>query len=71
MSATERYEIKLATGRVIHQLGNEGHVYGFVEVQPDGTARAWRQVWFEEYAPTDNVFPGFVSAARAVIEGNV
>ncbi len=69
MAACERYEIKLKSGTVLHQLGNEDRLYGFLSVEADGRARVWVQTWVDSYKPTDTVFPGFVSAARAVIRG--
>lgn len=71
MSATERYEIKLEGGRTLHQLSNEGKLYGFLTIEADGRARVWRQTWHDRYVPTDDVFPGFISAARALLEGRV
>lgn len=68
----ERYEIKLQRGTVLQMLWDgEGHVYGYLVMQPDGRARIWRQTWVEEYAPTEHFFPGFVSAVRALLDGVV
>jgi hypothetical protein len=71
MSSIERYEIELKSGRVLLQLSNEDRLYGFLAVDTDGRWRLWHQTWWNEYAPTQDVFPGFVSAARAVVAGYV
>lgn len=71
MAATERYEIELEGGTRLQQLSTDGNLDGFIAVEPDGRARVWRQTWVDRYVPTDAVFPGFVSAARAVIRGDV
>ncbi len=68
---TERYEIKLQSGTVLHQLSNEDRLYGFISIREDGSARVWRQTWADSYVMTGDTFPGFVSAARAVIRGEV
>lgn len=64
-----RYEINLESGRTLHAFHREERgVLGLecIEVQADGKARLWRRVSPYRFEPTDAVFPGFVSAARAV-----
>lgn len=70
MSA-ERTEFKMDSGRVLHELGYEDHLYGHFEVQPDGTARVWNQVSADEFAATEAVFPGPISCMRALLDGAV
>lgn len=67
--SAERHDIKLRGGVVLHQLADEDRVFGYLAMEPDGRARVWNQVWWNEWAPTKHVFPGFVSAARAIIDG--
>jgi hypothetical protein len=67
----ERREIKLTNGTVLHQLSNEDRLYGFLAVEASGRVRIWNQVWHDEFTPSNTVFPGFVSAARALISGEV
>jgi hypothetical protein len=69
--SVERYEIKLEGGTVLHQLSNEDTLYGHIAIEADGRARIWRQTWVDRYSPTENVYPGFVSAVRAVLRGEV
>lgn len=69
MAATDMRTIEFKDGSRIHRLSNEGHVYGYLGMEPDGTARIYRQVWSNDWEPTVYVFPGFISAARALISG--
>lgn len=72
MSRYERTPLTLVGGRVLHRISNEDRLYGFVEViHPDGEALVWTQVGLDHFLPTTHFFPGFVSAARALIEGLV
>lgn len=71
MAATERREIQLEGGGRLHQLSYEDRLFGFISIEADGRARVWEQTWLDRWRPTDTVFPGFISAARAVIRGEV
>lgn len=71
MAATERDEIELDGGPVLHRLSNEDRLYGHVLILSDGEAQIWIQTGPYTYRPTDVTFPGFVSAARACIRGDV
>lgn len=63
--------IKLESGRTIHQVHNEGRIFGFLEVTCDGKALVWEQTWHDRYAPTQVVYPGPISALRAIARGEV
>lgn len=68
----ERTEIKLQSGTTLHELHDgEGKGFGIIGVERCGCARVWVRTWHDRFAPTHAVFPGFVSAARAVLRGEV
>jgi hypothetical protein len=70
VSAAERHEIPLTNGRILHMLTDgDGGLYGFIYIEADGKARIYCKTWVDEYAPTNTVYPGFISAARAVLQG--
>lgn len=65
------HPIELQSGRVLVMASNEDKLHGFFEVLEDCRVRLWEQTWHDSFRPTDVVFPGRISALRALLTGNV
>lgn len=69
MSAWETYPVPLTDGRTLLSIQNEDRGFlKLIEILPDGRARIWQQTWADSYKPTDRIYPGFISAARSILE---
>lgn len=74
MSAIEVTSISLLGGVSLMRVTKENAdgapvILGHLALESDGRLRVWEQTWHDSFRPTPTVFPGAVSALRAILTG--